>query len=130
VSYKILLIDDEPLIRTLVAKLLSSRHRVTCVDGVRPALAELHQNQAFDLILCDLMMPGESGMDFYGVLQRLYPSLVRKVAFVTGGAFTPDTAKFLETAARPVLGKPFTLDSLLAFVDRTVGDATRLTVAR
>jgi PAS domain S-box-containing protein len=114
---KLLVIDDEPLIRTLVAKLLAGRYLVTAVGSVRAALAALNDDATFDLVLCDLMMPGESGIDFYGVVQRMYPDLIPRLAFITGGAVTPVTSKFLDTAARPVLSKPFTLDSLLAFVD-------------
>ncbi|HYJ09083.1 MAG TPA: response regulator [Polyangiaceae bacterium] len=117
---KVLVIDDEPLIRSLVAKLLSGRCQVSAVDGVRAALAALNQSTDYDVILCDLMMPGESGMDFFSVLRRLYPQLVNRVAFITGGAVTPDTSKFLETAARPVLSKPFTFESLLSFVENAI----------
>jgi CheY-like chemotaxis protein len=117
---KVLVIDDEPLIRSLVSKLLSGRYQVSAVDGVRAGLAALNQSPDYDLILCDLMMPGESGMDFFGVVRRLYPQLVTRVAFITGGAVTPDTSKFLETAARPVLNKPFTFESLLSFVENSI----------
>jgi len=68
------------------------------------------------------MMPGESGMDFFGVVRRLYPDMVKRVAFITGGAVTPDTSKFLETAARPVLNKPFTPETLAAFVEQLVSE--------
>jgi PAS domain S-box-containing protein len=120
----VLLIDDEPMIRSLVGRLLSGRFRVTAVDGVRAALAALNQGQKFDAILCDLMMPGESGIDFYGVVRRLYPDLMTRVAFITGGAVTPDTSKFLETAARPVLNKPFDAQSLATFCEQLVGSVT------
>jgi DNA-binding response OmpR family regulator len=66
------------------------------------------------------MMPGESGMDFFGVVLRLYPDLLGRVVFITGGAVTPDTVKFLETAARPVLHKPFAYEALLAFVEGSI----------
>ena len=123
---KVLLIDDEPMIRALATRILSGYFQVTSADGVRAALAALNESQAYDAILCDLMMPGESGMDFFGVLRRLYPDLTARVAFVTGGAVTPDTSKFLETAARPVLNKPFTPESLAAFVEQLVSEgATR-----
>ena len=108
------------MIRTLVTRILSSYFQVTSADGVRAALAALNESQDYDAILCDLMMPGESGMDFFAVLRRLYPQLVRRVAFITGGAVTPDTSKFLETAARPVLNKPFNPASLAAFVEQLV----------
>ena len=120
VARKVLVIDDEPMIRSLVSRLLSNRFRVTSVEGVRAALGVLNEAQDFDAILCDLMMPGESGIDFFGVLRRLYPDLLRRVAFITGGAVTPHTTKFLETAARPVLNKPFNAQSLLTFVEHVI----------
>lgn len=119
---KVLLIDDEPMIRSLVSRLLGDRFRVTCAEGVRSALSVLNQDAEQDVILCDLMMPGESGMDFFGVVRRLYPDLVGRVAFITGGAVTPDTSKFLETAARPVLNKPFNSQSLGSFVERVIAE--------
>jgi PAS domain S-box-containing protein len=115
---RVLVIDDEPMIRTLVTRVLAGNFQVTSADGVRAALAELNGTQAFDVILCDLMMPGESGMDFFGVVRRLYPDLIARVAFITGGAVTPDTSKFLETAARPVLNKPFNAETLTVFVEQ------------
>jgi len=118
---RVLVIDDEPMIRSLVTRVLAGYFQVTSADGVRAALAALNESQAFDAILCDLMMPGESGMDFFGVVRRLYPDMVKRVAFITGGAVTPDTSKFLETAARPVLNKPFTPETLAAFVEQLVG---------
>jgi DNA-binding response OmpR family regulator len=116
----VLVIDDEPMIRSLVTRVLSSYFQVTAADGVRAALAALNESQDYEAILCDLMMPGESGMDFFAVLRRLYPQLVQRVAFITGGAVTPDTSKFLENAARPILNKPFNPTSLAAFVEQLV----------
>jgi signal transduction histidine kinase len=118
----VLLIDDEPMIRKLVGRLLDGRCRVTSVESVRAGLAELNQRRDFDAILCDLMMPGESGMDFFGVVRRLYPELIERVAFITGGAVTPDTTKFLETASRPVLNKPFNAQTLNALVKQVMRD--------
>jgi PAS domain S-box-containing protein len=118
---RVLVIDDEPMIRSLVTRVLTGYFQVTSADSVRAALAALNESQAFDAILCDLMMPTESGMDFFGVVRRLYPDMVKRVAFITGGAITPDTHKFLETAERPVLNKPFTPEALAAFVEQLVG---------
>jgi PAS domain S-box-containing protein len=121
---KVLIVDDEPMIRTLVSRILSGRFRVTTAESVRAALAELNQMSDFDVVLCDLMMPGESGIEFFGVLRALYPSLLTRIAFITGGAVTPDTSKFLETAARPVLNKPFNAQSLGAFIEQVLAEAT------
>jgi DNA-binding response OmpR family regulator len=59
-------------------------------------------------------------MDLFAVVRRLYPDLVGRIGFITGGAVTPDTRRFLETAARPILSKPFNFESLLAFVQLLV----------
>jgi PAS domain S-box-containing protein len=124
---KVLVIDDEPMIRKLVTRLLGARFRVTSAESVRAALSELNEMTDFDVILCDLMMPGESGMDFFAVVRRLYPELLARVAFITGGAVTPDTSKFLETASRPVLSKPFNAQTLSAFVQQVMSSpATRV----
>jgi PAS domain S-box-containing protein len=126
VAPKVLLIDDEPMIRKLVTRLLTGRYRVTSAESVRAALSALNEVTDFDVILCDLMMPGESGMDFFAVVRRLYPELLGRIAFITGGAVTPDTSKFLETASRPVLNKPFNAQTLSAFVERVMSSpATR-----
>ncbi len=127
---KVLIIDDEPMIRSLVSRLLSERFRVTTADSVRAALSELNQTTEFDAVLCDLMMPGESGMDFFGVVRTLYPALLPRIAFITGGAVTPDTSKFLETAARPVLNKPFNGQQLVAFVDQLLDASAILEASR
>jgi CheY-like chemotaxis protein/anti-sigma regulatory factor (Ser/Thr protein kinase) len=119
---RLLVIDDEVLIRSLVAKLLQDRYEVVGADSVRSALALLNDGREVNVVLCDLMMPGESGIDFFSVLRRLYPDLVDRVGFITGGAVTPDTMKFLESASRPVLSKPFDLDSLRAFVERVLAE--------
>jgi PAS domain S-box-containing protein len=115
---KVLVVDDEPMIRSLVSKLLSNNYEVSCADGVRAALSHMNQSPDFNVILCDLMMPGESGIDFFAVVRRLYPDSVNRIGFITGGAVTPDTRRFLETAARPILNKPFNFESLLAFVQQ------------
>jgi CheY-like chemotaxis protein len=118
---RVLVIDDEPMLRSLVGKLLFSRFRVMSVESVRLALIELNASRDYDAVLCDLMMPGESGMDFYAVLRRLYPELVERVGFITGGALTPDTLSFLESSGRPVLSKPFDARALQGFLSDLVG---------
>jgi two-component system, cell cycle sensor histidine kinase and response regulator CckA len=119
---RVLVIDDEALIRALVTKLLEDDYEVVGADSVRSALALVNGGSELNVVLCDLMIPGESGIDFFSVLRRLYPDLVDRVGFITGGAITPETAEFLESAARPVLSKPFELGSLRAFVERVLAE--------
>jgi two-component system, cell cycle sensor histidine kinase and response regulator CckA len=63
----------------------------------------------FDRILCDVMMPKMSGIDFYEQLdERLRSSIV----FVTGGSFTERARLFLERIPNRTLFKPFDMAEL------------------
>jgi CheY-like chemotaxis protein len=66
----------------------------------------------FDVLLCDLKMPGISGQALYTGLLRDRPALAAKFIFATGDAGAPDVIDFLGTVAVPVLEKPFELRSL------------------
>ncbi len=113
----ILVIDDEPLIGRALKRSLRGDHDVTVARDAREALTLLLQGLSFDLILCDVMMPGMSGVDFHVALNQYRPELVKKVVFITGGAFTPRAEQFLETVANRRLTKPIaeqTLRKLIA----------------
>jgi CheY-like chemotaxis protein len=81
------------------------------------ALRLLDEDQDFDVIICDLMMPEMCGQDFYFALRELAPSLAERAAFITGGAFTSSAQQFLSSVANPRLSKPFEPQMLLALVD-------------
>ncbi|HSN92492.1 MAG TPA: ATP-binding protein, partial [Anaeromyxobacteraceae bacterium] len=110
---RILVVDDEPLVARAVARVLSPPHEVVAVDGGPDALARIEGgDRGFDLVLCDLMMPGMSGMELHDRLRAVAPELSRRVVFITGGAANPDVRAFLERARRPVVEKPFDPPSL------------------
>ncbi len=79
-----------------------------------------YQAGDFDLILCDLMMPGFSGMDVHGALARLGPEHVQRMVFVTGGAYTTEGAAFLATVTNPHLDKPFNAEQLRRLVESRI----------
>ena len=116
---RLLVIDDEPALGFTLRALLEPEHDVVSVTSGEEALA-LVANDAFDAILCDLTMPGLSGADVYERLATSHPELVRKMIFMTGGAFTPRLERFLADVACPRLDKPFTLDSLRAALARVL----------
>ncbi|HMR06823.1 MAG TPA: response regulator, partial [Polyangiaceae bacterium] len=88
----------------------------------REALTLLLQGLSFDLILCDVMMPGMSGVDFHVALSQYRPELVKKVVFITGGAFTPRAEQFLETVANRRLTKPIAEQTLRKLIAELSGD--------
>ena len=105
---RILVVDDEPLVARAVARVLSPPHEVVAAGSGPDALARIEGgDRGFDLVLCDLMMPGMSGMDLHERLRAVAPELARRVVFLTGGASHPDARAFLDRARRPFVEKPF-----------------------
>jgi hypothetical protein len=61
-------------------------------------------------------MPEMSGADLYEAARRVDPGLIRRYAFMSGGAFTERAARFLEHVPNPRIAKPFHVRDLLALV--------------
>jgi PAS domain S-box-containing protein len=112
---RVLVIDDEPLIRKVVAMALAPHHDVVEAAGGEAALAELARG-TFDVILCDVMMPGMNGREVHNRIRAAHPGLERRIVLVTGGAFAPRLAEFLAAADNLKLEKPFTEAAVLAAV--------------
>jgi PAS domain S-box-containing protein len=116
----VLVVDDEiPIVNTM-RELLGTSFDVTATTSVREALAAI-ETKAFDVVLCDLMMPDKNGIDFYEDLKRHHPELVRRVVFMTGGAFTPRAAEFLASIENRRVEKPFSL----SMMERLVSEVAR-----
>jgi CheY-like chemotaxis protein len=102
-------IDDEVPIANTMRDLLGARHDVTATTSVRDALAAVEGGRDFDVIFCDLMMPGMSGIELYEELRDGRPALASRIVFMTGGAFTKRAAEFLATTENRRVEKPFSL---------------------
>ncbi len=103
---RVLVIDDEPAIGRALTRVLQVDHDVFMVTAAREALVSISAGQVFDIILCDLMMPEMTGMDFHAVLARDWPSLVSRIVFVTGGALGGRVGTFLDSVGNLTLVKP------------------------
>ncbi len=103
---RVLIVDDEAPLRLVMQRLLVAHDVVSASSGTE-ALTLLEQDRAFDLILCDLMMPGVTGMDVHQWLVQHDPVLAARMVFITGGAFGPTAADYLSDAGNLKLEKPF-----------------------
>jgi PAS domain S-box-containing protein len=112
---RILVVDDETRMCELLRHALAPHEVVTQTDG-GAALQQLEAGEKFDLIFCDMMMPQMTGMEFHDRLREIAPDLAARIVFMTGGAFTPSTRKFLQHVSNLCLEKPFDLPELLALV--------------
>lgn len=118
---RVLVIDDEPAIGRVVTRVLQSQHDVVIVTDAREALPRIAAGEVFDVVFCDLMMPGMTGMDFFEVLRESNPELARRVVFITGGTFTARAAEFLNKTSNATLPKPFDPLSLKRIVADYIG---------
>ncbi len=104
---RILVVDDDRSVGTVVASVLGDDHEVAIARSGREALTMLEHDGAFDLIVCDVMMPEISGVDLYEALVLVRPHLANRFLFMTAGAFTRSAAAFLERVKPPQINKPF-----------------------
>jgi CheY-like chemotaxis protein len=93
---------------------------VFTLDNAEDAYARIDAGERFDVILCDLLMPQRSGMDFHGQLARSYPEQAQRMVFFTGGAFTPRAREFLESVHNHRLEKPIDGTALRALINSLV----------
>ena len=116
---RVMLIDDDASLRRSLQRMLERVHDVFVADGGETALAELRRNpNHYDVILCDLMMPHMSGMQFYEHVVGDRPDLATRFIFMTGGAFSKRSSEFLAECARPILDKPFDLNTLSRAIEQ------------
>ncbi len=111
---RVLVVDDEPRLCAILARLLGSEHDVTTLTNAATAVERIAAGERFDVIFSDLMMPGMSGMELHAELERLVPQQAKRMVFLTGGAFTPRASEFLGTVRNRFLDKPFDYAALSA----------------
>jgi len=103
---RVLVVDDEAGVVIAMKRDLGGLHDVTGVGSGASALDLLSRDAKFDVVLCDLMMPGISGVDVFERTKRLHPELARRFVFITGGAFTDQAREFLGRVTNRRIDKP------------------------
>lgn len=111
---RILVIDDEPVIRLTIAAALDEFEIIEADDGV--AALDLLASQAVDLVVLDVKMPGVSGLDVLEHL-RIHPETADiPVVIVTARGREADHVRGFEAGADAYLTKPFTFEDLVETV--------------
>jgi len=123
-SDTILIIDDEPMIRHLAARILdrAGYRTISAANGIQ-GLA-LFRRERPALVITDLIMPEREGIETIRHILREGPNV--PIIAISGGTLT-GTADFLamarELGATAILRKPFEPIELLLLVERCLGDA-------
>lgn len=117
---RVLVIDDEPLVVQAITRVLSTLHEVTAVQSGRAAVELLTSGATFDVVLCDLMMPGMGGAEVYEWIESERPDLLQQFVFLTGGATDTKSADLLASMPNATVEKPFSPTSLRTLVTEFV----------
>jgi two-component system, NtrC family, response regulator PilR len=115
---KILVIDDDPSIRNMLAIVLKkSGFDVTCTESGKTALEKL-KKESFDLVISDIKMPDISGIDLLRKIKAISPEI--PVILITAFASANDAVEAMKLGAEDYVTKPFNLDELKIIIDRAI----------
>lgn len=121
---RILLVDDEPAVLRGLARVLKDHQVVMSADG-RQAI-ETYKSGEFDIVFCDVMMPGFGGMEFLQEMEKLGPEHAKRVVLMTGGVVHEDIREFIAKSGNRCLSKPFEHEKLQQFIRRSVSSAAKV----
>lgn len=113
-----MIIDDERALGSALEAALRERYAVTVTGGGQEALDLMLAGKNYEVILCDLLMPGLTGMDVHARLREVRPRLASRMVFMTGAPLMPAIAAFLERVSNPRLHKPVDLAALEAQLEQ------------
>jgi CheY-like chemotaxis protein len=122
---RVLVIDDDPTIRSLVGGILEAGgHSVVEARDGRAGV-ELFAREKIDLVVTDIVMPEQEGIETIGALRKLSRSV--PILAISGSATVGGVGDYLKAAAAlgatETLAKPISHESFIAAVDRLLARA-------
>ncbi len=112
-GYQVLVIDDEEMLRSLVADVLSDEGYTVDQAANGDEALQLIADNDYGAVICDLKMPGLSGEIIYERICELKPSLARRVIFATGDTSGQACEELVRRAGNGLLSKPFSINQLI-----------------
>lgn len=116
---RVLIVDDEAAVRRVIARGLERRgHAVEQVEDGHHALERLSAATPYDVIICDLRMPGLGGIEFLKRLEVQHQDMLQRLIFVTGDIASTEAVRLLDDLKLPVLAKPVGVAQVVELVER------------
>jgi CheY-like chemotaxis protein len=110
---RILVVEDDETVRTLLVRQLQTIYEVHQAADAQAALKTLEQIHAPDLIICDVMMPGMTGVQFAKHLKGINEFKQVPIIFLTARTGALDVIEGINAGARHYITKPFNMKDLL-----------------
>ena len=118
----ILVVDDDDPVRVMLARLLRTQgYSVSQAANAEEARESLDLQRP-DLVISDIVMPGESGIELRRTIAERWPEL--PVILISGYSAEGPAEFAARTANTIFVQKPFAADHFLTLVERTLADAT------
>ncbi|HJQ25799.1 MAG TPA: HD domain-containing phosphohydrolase [Blastocatellia bacterium] len=114
---RILIIDDEPKVLSVLASLLGGRYLCKTATSALEALGHL-KTETYDLVLSDIMMPGMSGLELLSEITRLNRHTV--VVLISGNLNIQNAIEAMRRGAYDYITKPFDLAEVETAVERAL----------
>ena len=114
VEGSVLVVDDDPGVREMLSDIISEqRYRVVAVENGERAIEEMEQ-QHFDLIFLDLVLPGMSGAEALSAIKQKDEKVI--VAIITGYGDDPVAMEAMSLGPLLMIRKPFKVDDILEVI--------------
>lgn len=115
----ILVVDDELAVREMLQDMLSASDRQIELASNGNEANKLLASKQIDLVISDLVMPDENGIDLIMEMQKQYPDI--PVIAISGGGGIEGRFDYLEIAklvgAKDIIPKPFTADKIRSAIE-------------
>ena len=114
VEGSVLVVDDDPGVREMLSDIISEqRYRVVAVENGERAIEEMEQ-QHFDLIFLDLVLPWMSGAEALSAIKQKDEKVI--VAIITGYGDDPVAMEAMSLGPLLMIRKPFRVDDILEVI--------------
>ena len=110
---RILVVEDDESVRTLLSRQLAAEYDVDQAGDAQAALVALKTIPLPDLIICDVMMPGMTGVQFAKQLKQTNEYKQVPIIFLTARTGALDVIEGINAGARHYITKPFNMRDLL-----------------
>jgi PAS domain S-box-containing protein len=114
---RVLVVDDEVQQLRAFQRLFGRTALITACTTAEEALEHLRTGAAFDLVLCDVNMPGRPGTDVHAYIVAERPELLEAFYLTSGGIFSPTIQRYVDQHGPRMLDKPVDSAALLALLE-------------
>lgn len=125
-SWRVLIADDDPAICTLIDTVLRKGpyEMITCSDA-ESALVAVDRHGPFDIVICDFMLPGISGIDLVERLRAGEHTRGVPILMISGHTNYAMDGRAKNAGANLFLNKPFTISQLRAAINQLLSNSPR-----